>query len=155
VRIIERLHILHRFCNPTCVSPQCRRGQCTLVLPPQVALTIDCDKCHSFPQGQRKPDFIVLYVGSTPSRSCWVIVEMKRSVAHPQRIVEQLQTGANVVQQGSHFKIPRSPQNLIALLLHDKHIRTADFARRHITFRGRPTSILHKRCGIRLEDHLA
>jgi hypothetical protein len=102
----------------------------------------------------RKPDFIVLYAGGESSVSSWFIVEMKRSVAHTQHIVEQLQAGADVVQNGSGFKVARSPQRLIVLLLHDKHIRTADFARRHITFRGMPSLILHKRCGIKLEDYL-
>jgi hypothetical protein len=67
---------------------------------------------------------------------------MKRSVAHSQRIVEQLQAGADVIQHDAGFKIPQSPQRLIALLLHDKHIRTADFARRHITFRGKPMPLI-------------
>lgn len=159
VENLVRLQTLHSACNPgssnrTCIIPQCKRGQCTVVLPPQGVLSIDCDKCGSFPKGKRKPDFIVLYAGGKSSVSSWIIIEMKRSVSHSQHIIEQLQAGADVIQNDPSFKIAQSPPHLIALLLHDKHIRTADFVRKRITFRGNPVSIIYKRCGTRLEDHL-
>lgn len=97
----------------------------------------------------------MLHVGAESSRGIWVIVEMKGRVAHPQHIAEQLQAGADVIQNSSGFKIPRSPQRLIALLLRDRRIHTADSARRHIIFCGPRVSILYKRCGIKLEDYLA
>jgi hypothetical protein len=84
--------------------------------------------------------------------SIWFIVEMKKSVGHLGRIIEQLQAGADAIQNHPAFEISSSSQRLIPLLLHDKHISTADLARRRITFRGNSVPVIYKRCGMKLED---
>jgi hypothetical protein len=79
---------------------------------------------------------------------------MKTRVRDPGNITEQLQAGTDAIQTHSHFKIHQGRQSLIALLLHDRHIRTSDFTRRRITFQGKPVIIIHKHCRIALEDLL-
>ncbi|MDQ3838466.1 MAG: hypothetical protein M3297_04270 [Thermoproteota archaeon] len=143
---------MHESCQPACITSQCKRGQCLLVLPSQGVLSIDCDKCGSFPRGKKKPDFIVLYERGGSSIPIWNIVEMKKSVGHLGRIIEQLQAGADTIQNHPAFEISSPSQQLVPLLLHDRHIRTADLARRRITFRGSSVPVIYKRCGMRLED---
>ena len=96
--LIKELQNLHASCSPSCIVQRCRKNDCTLALPIQQTIPIDCDKCKSFPQteGQRRPDYIILYLEE--QTSCWLVLEMKSRVSHSGSIADQLQAGANIIQ---------------------------------------------------------
>jgi hypothetical protein len=102
----------------------------------------------------KKPDFILLYIGSKPSLLQWFVVEMKARVRDPGDIVKQLQAGADAIQNNPRFRISGVDQLLVALILHDKHAHTADFAQKSVKFLGRSLIVNNKRCGFELKDLL-
>lgn len=153
---LKALEALHKSCNPRCTTTKCRKDNCTLGLPRQGVLCVDCDRCKAFPkeEGEKRPDFIVLYAGGKSTSPRWFIVEMKGTVSDIGHIVAQFQAGAKVIQDNSRFRVAPSPLPLVPLLLHDGHIRADEFIRRRISFWGRPCEITIRRCGIELKHLL-
>ena len=147
---IEELRALHNGCSPSCITTSCRgAGDVTLRLPQQGALCISCDACTCFPkeEGQRRPDFVVLYCSGEASGSRWFIIEMKGRVSDTGRVVSQIQAGADVVQNSPCFKVAGLPSQLSPIVVYSKHVRTADFSRKRINFFGKLHEILFKRSG--------
>jgi len=135
---LRELEELHSSCNPCCIVESCRRRRCKIVLDTiGNVICLDCDKCGVFTENNRRPDFIILYYDSVRKVGRWLVIEMKGRVSHPRHIVEQLQEGAEVIALNSKFKVSDSPKVLNAIVVRDKHVRTSDFAQRHITFLGR------------------
>ena len=151
--VLRELRSLHTSCTPPCITPSCRRTTCTLSLPRGQTVCIDCDRCSCFQEGERKPDFIVLYFRERPLLSCWFVVEMKSRVSHPRTIVEQLQAGAHMIENDPCFRVVQSPHRLVPLLLHEKGIHTADVQivnSQRVLFHGKPYPIKVARCGVNL-----
>jgi hypothetical protein len=152
--MLEALQCKHNSCVSKCITSRCRKSRCILKLPSDGVICVDRDKCGCFQRDAKKPDFIVLCVGRTPAILKWVVVEIKTRVRDPGDIAGQLQAGAHAIQNNTHFKVNRGSQDLIPLLLHDRHIRTADFTRKRITFQGKFIPVVHKHCGVAISDIL-
>jgi hypothetical protein len=116
---------------------------------------VDCDKCDAF-SGEntlKKPDFILLSIVGTTSHSTWLVVEMKTRAGHVASIVEQLQAGADTIQNNVKFAFAESPPRIVPVLLHERGIHTADVQvlnRKRIQFAGKPWPIRARRCGVDL-----
>ena len=154
---LSELESLHSMCQPTCVSPRCGRGDCSVRVSTGAAICIDCDRCRCIRDGARRPDFIVLYDQSNSSLSRWVVVEMKSRASHPVQIVEQLQAGADLIQDKACFQLQTPPVHLVPLLLHTRGIHTSDLQiinNRRISFRGKLYPIQTRRCGVELSQVL-
>jgi hypothetical protein len=78
---------------------------------------------------------------------------MKARITNLGDIVRQLQAGIDIVQNSSRFKVFQPSHRLYALLLYDKHVHSADFARKPVTvkFRKRALNVIRQRCGFRLD----
>lgn len=149
---------LHEGCNPSCITDSFRRGDCTARFTDttrQQVTGIDCDKCYAFPKSgdEERPDFILVYFGETKFAPRWFVLEMKGRVSNPGHIVRQLQAGADAIQSDPRFQVEKSPHQLTPLILHDGHIRAADFVGRSISFFGK-RRIFYPRCGVELDRFL-
>lgn len=149
VELGEKLRALHSSCNPPCITKRCKRNRCTWILPREGIVCIDCDICCCFSREIKKPDFIILYTGDLSDIPRWFIVEMKGRVADVGDITQQLQIGVSVVQSNQQFKVFKSSHRLDVLLLYDRHVHAADFARKPVKVRfGRKSlDVVKKRCG--------
>lgn len=146
---LAELQALHGSCNPSCITTRCRAKGIVLRLPEHGALCISCDSCICFPErdGQRKPDFIVLYCPSEAPSSLWFIIEMKGRVSDPGRVVSQIQAGAHVVQTSPCFRVTGRPLVLVPIIAHGGGVRDADFSQKSIMFFGKKYRINFKRSG--------
>lgn len=147
---LAELRTLHDGCSPSCITTSCKGdGGSTLRLPEQGALCISCDHCTCFPreEGQRRPDFVVLYCSGETQGPRWYIIEMKGRVSNIGHIVSQIQAGANVVQTSPCFKVTGWPGGLVPIVAHNRGLWTADFSQKSIKFFGKPYRIAFKRSG--------
>lgn len=153
---LDTLRTLHDACNPPCVAVRIRRPNCALVisqvLQPQL-VGVDCDRCRSFARNEVRPDFILLFGGETGIPSRWFVVEMKSTIRNIGELVGQLQAGADAIRSKSNFSVPSSPTLLTPLILHRRQgAKTADFLTRTISFSSKKFRILHRRCGVSLDQ---
>jgi hypothetical protein len=130
----------------------CKKGQCTLILPAEGVLVFSCDRCAAFRlrKGKKKPDFVVFYQRRKSRKPCWYIIEMKGAIAHPRRIVEQLQAGIDVIQGDPRFAVRKPSHDLVPVVLYYGRIRAADFDQRSVSFFGKRIPIKPRRCGVEL-----
>jgi hypothetical protein len=101
----------------------------------------------------KKPDFVLLSIVENASDSTWLVVEMKTRAGHVSSIVEQLQAGADTIQDNIKFAFAESPPRIVPVLLHERGIHTADVQvlnRQRIQFAGKPWAIRTRRCGVDL-----
>ncbi len=157
--ILSKLQNLHVTCSPNCIVPRCNRGDCNIQFTSERVRCVDCDKCGAFGDepNSRKPDFILLSIAEQVSDSAWLVVEMKTHAGHVASIAEQLQAGADVIQNNRKFALEEPPHRIVPVLLHKRGIHTADIQvlnRKRIRFAGRGWSILTRRCGVDLSDLL-
>ena len=160
MQLAQGLINLHEHCNPSCVTHNFRKGECTARFTDatrQQLTGIDCDKCYAFPGSEdgKRPDFILLFVGGTESAPRWLVLEMKGRVSSPGRIVDQLQAGADAIRSDPHFQVQKPPRQLTPLILHDGHIRADDLGRKHVYFFGKRYEIHYPRCTDELDKFLA
>ncbi len=146
---LVELRALHGSCSPSCITSRCRAEGIALRLPEQGALCISCDDCTCFlkGEGERKPDFIVLYCPSEAPSSLWFIIEMKGRVSDAGRVVSQIQAGAVVVQTSPCFRVTGQSRILVPIVVHGRSVRDSDFSRKRINFFGRRFEIFFKRSG--------
>lgn len=153
---LDLLRTLHDTCNPRCVAVGVSRPNCALLISPALqphVVGVDCDRCSCFVINEERPDFILLLDGGTSIPSRWLVVEMKSTIRDVGALIGQLQAGANTIQSKSNFKVPSSPALLTPLILHSRRgAKTADFVNRTISFSGRKFHVLHKRCGVSLDQ---
>lgn len=150
---------VHTACKPSCLTRRCRNGDCTLTLPRDRTICIDCDACSSFRRGpgEKKPDFVILHAQTDPVKRWWIVVEMKSRLSSADDIVRQLQAGADIIQNDSNFRFRDSPSRLIPIIVHGRGAHTAEVTtlrRRRVSFAGKPWPILSKHCGANLESLL-
>ena len=148
---IEELRALHNGCSPSCITTSCRgAGDVTLRLPQQGALCIGCDHCTCFPEGegQKRPDFVVLYCPGGTKAPSWYIIEMKGKRPNTEDVVRQIQAGATVVETSPCFKVTGRPcLSLVAIVVYNRGLRVADFLRKRINFFGKECPKVVKRSG--------
>lgn len=156
---LDLLRSLHQQCDggKSCITLSCRRRRCTVVLPYTPRLCIDCDRCDAFSarSADKKPDFVVLYATSQPPHVLqydWLVIEMKTKTSHPGSIIDQLQSGAHVLQTDQRFELPTRSTVLSPIVLrspgggtHADDLRTlrAEF----VSFFGRRSRVQFQQCG--------
>ncbi len=155
--LVRRFQDLHVACSPNCIVRRCNRGDCTVQFTSRYVRCVDCDRCAAFTNepNARKPDFILLSVGEGRSHSTWLVVEMKTRAGHVGSIAEQLQAGADAIENNTRFAFEESPRRIVPLLLHQRGIHTADIQvlnSKRIRFAGRPWAIQTRRCGVDLSE---
>ena len=128
----------HRRCTG-CISEDkgvLRREGCSLEIPRDRALGIDCDTCNVFSDPlAKKPDFVILYEGGqsnpAPVQPRWIIVEMERNIGDAGEVLQQVSAGASTVRTDDRFQFSGSPALLEGLVLHSGkcHVAQADLIR--------------------------
>lgn len=134
----------------------CQRGRCTASLPVD-SLCIDCDLCDTFSSVplEKKPDFVVLSVGTKPSMPPtlnWFIIEMKSKTSNAGEIVDQLQAGVNTMLSDHRFTTIGGRSNVFPIVLRSSTGSThpddlATLRSRQVGFAGRRSRIVVQRCG--------
>jgi hypothetical protein len=137
---------------------RCRKRSCTIIVPPINTVIIDCDRCDAFQQDERRPDFIVFYDDISNHRQWWLIVEIKGRLKSAKNVLQQLESGASVIEHHRLYHLPQvRSRYLIPLTLFDGQTRAEDFTlydRKRIRFFGENYPAIAMRCrpGLRLQD---
>ena len=108
---------------------------------------MDCDSCVAFSPSESKPDYIG--IDASGPEQYWFILEMKTSVHDFKSAVDQLQAGADKIQNSRAFNVSDSPDELVPIIVYRSvKVRMTDTDRnRSVQLGGKKFRVQMRRSG--------
>lgn len=144
---LDSLRQIHSHSDARCIVAHCSSEGVTLSLPRSGCVCVDCDECGAFSPSESKPDYIG--IDASGSEPYWFVLEMKTSVHDFKSAVDQLQAGANKIQNSSDFRVSDAPDELVPVIVYRSvKARMTDKERnRRVLFKGEKFRVQMRRSG--------